>query len=250
MNDLIPLHFENFDVRMIVRDGVPWWVGIDSTKMLGIVGGHQALRRLEDYERGICNIYTPSGEQEMIIINESGMYSLILKSRKPLAKEFKRWLTTEVLPCIRQHGQYPAPALTVEHEDLPLPDEFDGSYLTSQGTRFFKECRRVLGTTDVKKIAETMSGTRTISPNMVRAIETGGSVTEAIEKSGELWRLLTGLGFDHRYIFEGIWLFTPFERGFIDHLRTLPPQHQARLLSSVTRQIAALDQAGEIHLLN
>ncbi|WP_240795318.1 BRO-N domain-containing protein [Pseudomonas oryzihabitans] len=61
---------------------------------------------LDDDERGIATVNTPSGDQEMLIVNESGLYSLIFKSRKKEAKRFRKWVTAEVLPAIRQHGRY------------------------------------------------------------------------------------------------------------------------------------------------
>ncbi len=66
MTHLVPLHFDIFDVRTVIFDGEPWWVGIDITTMLEVRDGHQALARLEDYERGMYNVPTPSGDQEMV----------------------------------------------------------------------------------------------------------------------------------------------------------------------------------------
>jgi prophage antirepressor-like protein len=97
MSQLIPLHFENADVRTVIVNGEPWWVGIDVTAMLDLRDGHQRSRASMTM-RGVGIIYPPFGIQEMIIVNESGMYSLLLTSRKPIAKKFKRWLTCEVLP--------------------------------------------------------------------------------------------------------------------------------------------------------
>lgn len=199
MNDLVPLHFDRFDVRTVMIDGEPWWVGIDATDMLGIVKAHQALSRLEDYERGTYNVGTPSGDQEMIIINESGMYSLLLTSRKPIAKSFKRWLTTKVLPSIRKWGCYPPPPIALESPAA----ESGGRYSTPQ-TRFVSELNRIATVHDVPV-------TKIVSIHQLRAIELGASIHKFLTAK-QRWIGLMGLGMDLSYVLHGIWDQTPHER--------------------------------------
>lgn len=103
---VIPLAFEDHLVRSVVVDGEPWFVGKDVCAVLDITKHHQALDRLDEDERGTCNVGTPSGIQEMIIISEPGVYRLVFTSRKPLAERFKRWLAHEVLPALRRDGRY------------------------------------------------------------------------------------------------------------------------------------------------
>lgn len=98
--------FSTQALRCIMRDGEPWFVAADVCDALGVGDTSQAASRLDDDERGTCTIRTPGGQQEMTIINESGLYSLILTSRKPEAKKFKKWVTSEVLPAIRKTGRY------------------------------------------------------------------------------------------------------------------------------------------------
>ena len=95
------------EVRTTVVDSEPWFVGKDVAIALGYKNTKDAISRHVDIEdkRG-SRFPTPSGEQEFVIINESGLYSLILSSKLPAAKEFKRWVTSEVLPAIRQTGGY------------------------------------------------------------------------------------------------------------------------------------------------
>ena len=94
-------------VRAVERDGEPWFVGKDVAQALGYAKPSDAARKLVDEEdRGISKMETPSGTQEMTIINESGLYSLILSSKMPSAKKFKRWVTAEVLPALRKNGGY------------------------------------------------------------------------------------------------------------------------------------------------
>lgn len=85
---------------------VPWFVAKDVCEVLGIVKVSNTVALLDDDERGAHTVGTPSGPQQMNIVSESGLYSLILRSRKPEAKRFKRWVTHDVLPSIRRTGQY------------------------------------------------------------------------------------------------------------------------------------------------
>lgn len=94
-------------IRTVAINGEPWLVGKDVAVALGYEKPTDAVRKHVDREdRGVSKIETPSGTQDMTIINESGLYSLILSSKLPSAKKFKRWVTSEVLPTIRRTGGY------------------------------------------------------------------------------------------------------------------------------------------------
>lgn len=94
-------------VRTVEMNGDVWLVGKDVATALGYAKPTDAIRKHVDPEdKGVSKTETPSGEQEMVIINESGMYSLVLSSKMPNAKRFRRWVTSEVLPSIRKHGGY------------------------------------------------------------------------------------------------------------------------------------------------
>ena len=95
------------EVRVLEINNEPWFVGKDVATILGYAKPTDAVRkRVDEEDRGISKMETPSGTQEMTIINESGLYSLILSSKLPSAKKFKRWVTSEVLPQIRRTGGY------------------------------------------------------------------------------------------------------------------------------------------------
>lgn len=101
--------FENPEfgqIRVVEKDGEPWFVAVDVCRALEIKNNRDAMTRLDDDERGVVLTDTPSGKQEMNIINEAGLYSLVLGSRKPEAKAFKRWVTHDVIPSIRKTGSY------------------------------------------------------------------------------------------------------------------------------------------------
>lgn len=108
------------EVRAVLIDGEPWFVAGDVAGALAYTEATKMTRILDDDEKGLHIVETLGGPQEVLVINESGLYSAILRSRKPEAKAFKKWVTAEVLPAIRKHGMYlhaPAmrPAMTNEH---------------------------------------------------------------------------------------------------------------------------------------
>ena len=102
--------FEEHTVRTIVQDGEPWFVLKDVCEVLEIKNASQAGKKLDP--KDICSTYTPTagGRQKVNAVNESGLYDVILDSRKPQAKTFRRWVTSDVLPSIRKHGAYMTPA--------------------------------------------------------------------------------------------------------------------------------------------
>lgn len=97
-------------IRTIEKDGEPWFVGKDVAVVLGYGDTDQALRKHIDDEDKLTRRFDGSGQnRQMTIINESGLYSLVLSSKLPMAKKFKRWVTNEVIPSIRKHGAYMTP---------------------------------------------------------------------------------------------------------------------------------------------
>lgn len=114
MNAMINFDFEGHAVRLVERAGEPWFVAVDVCRVLEIGKHRDAVSRLDDDERGSVVVDTLGGRQETTAVNESGLYSLILTSRKPAAKRFKKWVTAEVLPAIRRTGAYAMPGLDAE----------------------------------------------------------------------------------------------------------------------------------------
>ncbi len=110
--------FMGNDVRIISKDGSAWFVAKDIGEALSIYPIRNATRYLDADEKGVSIRHTPGGQQEMTIISEAGLYSLILRSRKPEAKEFKRWVTHEVLPAINRQGVYAASPEAAQSLDL------------------------------------------------------------------------------------------------------------------------------------
>jgi prophage antirepressor-like protein len=132
--------FENVDfgkVRIIEQNGEPWFVGKDVATILGYSETAKAIRtHVDEEDKGVSVLDTPGGKQEVIIINESGLYSLILSSKLPGAKQFKRWVTSEVIPSIRKTGKYSA---------RREPSESTQARLINAKVRFARELQRMAG---------------------------------------------------------------------------------------------------------
>ena len=107
MNELQNFNFSGQNVRIITINDEPWFVGKNVADILGYSNSRKALSdHVDDEDKGVTKSDTLGGNQNITIINESGLYSLILKSKKSEAKQFKRWVTSDVLPTIRKHGAY------------------------------------------------------------------------------------------------------------------------------------------------
>ena len=107
MNELQVFNNAMFgNMRIILQDNEPWFVAKDVCECLAISKHRDAISRLDTDERGSLKVDTLGGKQEMATVNEYGLYSLVMSSRKPEAKEFKRWITHDVLPALRKTGSY------------------------------------------------------------------------------------------------------------------------------------------------
>lgn len=119
MNDVTIFRKDEFGaVRAVTLEGEPWFVAADVCRALGLGNSSMAVSKLDEDEKGISLIDTLGGEQKLGIVNESGLYALVLSSRKPEAKAFKRWITHEVIPSIRKTGGYIAGQETMDDDQL------------------------------------------------------------------------------------------------------------------------------------
>ena len=105
-NSITVFNFSSTDIRIVLKDNDPWFVAVDVCNVLGITNSRDALTRLKEYEKGVAIADTPGGKQELSIILESGLYRLVLTSRKPEAEPFQDWVCQEVIPTIRKTGSY------------------------------------------------------------------------------------------------------------------------------------------------
>ncbi|AXF40057.1 KilAC domain antirepressor [Paenibacillus phage Bloom] len=111
MNQLQVFNFTGKDVRVIMKDGQPWWLAKDICSVLDHSDVSMAVKRLDEDEKLTQTLFVSGQNRNVWFVNEPGLYSLILTSRKPEAKQFKRWVTHEVLPAIRKTGMYAADEL-------------------------------------------------------------------------------------------------------------------------------------------
>lgn len=115
------------DIRTVDLNGEPWFVGKDIAAALGYGEGkslaNAVANHVDDVDKGVTEMMTPGGMQKMVIVNESGVYSLIFGSKLEGAVRFKRWVTGEVLPTLRKTGSYTMPKLSKEMQALFLLDD-------------------------------------------------------------------------------------------------------------------------------
>lgn len=106
MTELLTFDFDARAVRVIQRDGAPWWIAADIAAILGYDHTPSMVRNLDDDEAAVHILHSSGQRREMSIISESGLFAAILKSRKPEARAFRRWVTGTVLPALRRTGRF------------------------------------------------------------------------------------------------------------------------------------------------
>ena len=176
MNEIIPFDYESTQVRVIERQEEPWFVLADLCKVLGIANPRNVSARLDDELKNTVRLTDgiQRGNPNVTIVNESGMYEVILRSDAPNAKPFRRWVTSEVLPTIRKTGAYGAPQLTgpelvatalIEAQSMleakdrqitelaPKAESFDG-YLSTVGDYSINEAAKLLRRRGVQNMGQ------------------------------------------------------------------------------------------------
>lgn len=164
MNELRIFNNADFgDVRTVEKDGNIWFVGKDVAEALGYARTADAVKaHIDADDKGVCVLPTPGGRQETTIINESGLYSLVLSSKLPSAKAFKRWITSEVIPSIRKIGSYNKPS----KQPTTQQEQRAKAMLLNAQSRQCKLWLRLAETTDLpdykhicqQKAAEVLAG--------------------------------------------------------------------------------------------
>ena len=153
MNEIILFNYKDQECP-IVLDALknPWWVASHVCKILNITKTHQAIERLDDDEKLMDKIYLSGQTREVWLINEPGLYSLVLTSNKPEAKAFKRWITHEVLPAIRKTGSYTA------GEPKPTKPSL------KEAADFMREARLSLGVRSARRAIKHYLGPENFEP--------------------------------------------------------------------------------------
>lgn len=162
-NAITPFAFGENLVRTTADEhGNPWFVAKDVCRVLEIEWkGSGTIGPLDEDERGSVTVDTPGGEQQMLTISESGLYALIFRSRKPEAKAFRKWVTSEVLPAIRKTGVYSMPgasshfsrgSLLLHMSDLPEDVQAMRPKLRDRCLNYALQAARVIGVTDMNTV--------------------------------------------------------------------------------------------------
>lgn len=133
------------EIRQVTSKGELWFVAKDICDILRLTNSRQATSALDDDEKGVISNDTPGGRQAMTVVNESGMYALILQSRKPEAKAFRKWVTSEVLPSIRKYGFYISPAQQKSNRERRAIER-----------AYHEELQKYITSEDVYKVAKKM----------------------------------------------------------------------------------------------
>jgi len=163
-NTPIPFTYESNAVRVIDRDGEPWFVAADVCAVLQVKNTSDAIRRLDDDEVTLDQI--EGSHRQINLINESGLYSLILRSDKPEAKPFRKWVTSQVLPTIRKTGGYGTPNVPANFADAlqlaadqarqiadmqPKAEQYD-SFISADGMVCLRDAMRTVNAMPIKGI--------------------------------------------------------------------------------------------------
>lgn len=160
------------EVRALNIDGEPWFVGKDVASVLGYTNPQKAIRDHVDAEdKGVNEMFTPGGKQQVPIINESGLYSLILSSKLESAKAFKRWVTSEVLPSIRKTGGYVAGQETMTDAELMASAVLAANRMIEQ-----RDAKISALTADNRALSESNTALRKSAAELKDAAEYAGQV--------------------------------------------------------------------------
>ena len=118
MSNIQIFNYQSNEVRTVEMGGEPWFVLKDVCNILGVVNDRNVAARLDEDEKGVCQMDTLGGTQNVTVVSESGLYHVILRSDKPEAAPFRKWVTSEVLPSIRKNGGYIAGQEQLTPEEL------------------------------------------------------------------------------------------------------------------------------------
>lgn len=161
----------NASIRTKVINGEPWFVSKDVCRLLDLSNNRKALQALDDDEKGVTNSYTLGGNQELTVINESGLYHLIFISRKPEARAIRKWVTGTVLPSIRKTGSYSVNNPVYEtRQRLPMP----------KYRPYFAEWKDKVKNYISDKELKMVAATRRVTLKHVKRVYAGGTMSSPV----------------------------------------------------------------------
>lgn len=151
----VPFAFDDALVRALWVEGDPWFVLADVCRVLEITNNRNVTARLDDDEKGVHSMDTLGGPQEMTIISESGLYALVLTSRKPQAKRFRKWITAEVIPSLRKTGRYEMPGAGAGDRVQWNANCMDRNEMTAM-VSMVRECRGIWGKAAARRLWQSL----------------------------------------------------------------------------------------------
>ena len=189
MNELQTFDYNGLQVRMVEKDGETWWVLSDVCRVLELSDTRRTAKRLDEDELTRLRLHSGGQSREMYAINESGLYNVILRSDKPQAKPFRKWVTSEVLPTIRKTGQYNAkPNKALEIKETNARVRLSNAFLKlAKVDTLSSEYKNIL----VAKAAEALTGFQLIplpqsEQKMYTATEIGEMFGVSAQRIGKL----------------------------------------------------------------
>lgn len=211
MSQIVPFTFHANQVRVINREGEPWFVLSDVCQVLAIGNPSDAAKRLDPEEKGVENVDTLGGKQSATVINESGLYSLIMTSRKPEAKAFKKWVMGEVLPSIRKTGGYGKPVGDIMAQ-LNDPDTLRGLLLN-----YSAQVKQLQGTVDAQAPKVAALDRIATATEGALCLRDSAKVLRVSEKA--LIRLLAASSWIYRRTGKAEWVgySRPMQQGYLEH---------------------------------
>lgn len=184
MKELQTFTYNSSPVRTVEINREPWFVLKDVCDILELGSPHKVVERLDEDEKGRNQIPTPGGKQEMTVISESGLYNVILRSDKPEAKPFRKWVTSEVLPTIRKTGSYNTakPSKALEIKEMNAKVRLSNQFLKlSKVETLSTEYKNILAA----KAAEVLTGTQIIPlPKAEQKMYSAGEIGKMFGLSG------------------------------------------------------------------
>lgn len=224
MNELMNLDFEGTPVRVITADdGTPRWALADVCAACGIANPRNVAARLDDRQKGVVTMDTLGGPQKITVVNEDGLYDVILDSRKPEARRFRKWVTGEVLPSIRKHGAYMTPDTI--RQALADPDT-----LIMLATRLKQETEEKVAAQERVRVLEPKARAYEDfceAPDLLTVRDAAAQLTTAglpiRECELRTWML------DHQWIYRHGGAYRPYAaHSTAGHLRLVPPKRSGR----------------------
>lgn len=231
MSNLIPFEFNGTSVRVIEKDGEPWFIAKDVAELLGYTNPLKAVR---DHCKGVNEMFTPSagGTQMMKVIREGDVYRLIMKSKLPAAEQFEEWVVGTVLPSIRKHGGYIADQENLSPEEVVAKALITAQSIIDRKQQLIEKQQAVIE--EIQPKAEALDRLALADGSVCI---TDGAKLLQVQKPKELFALLQGEHWIYRRSGSTVWVGyqDKIQQGLLEHKVTEVTRTDGS--SKVTQQV-------------